>query len=112
MRLPLSTVPCPHCGAGIQVRSFRPAPSRCPYCKKLTPHGFGCFVVGLMFALAFGLLAGGIVWLAGQFGQNLPDALVPLAALDGFGVASVWYWRSTPSARRYGPWTVFLLFAL
>ncbi len=78
----------------------------------MTPHGIGCLVVGLVFATAFGLAGARIGWLVGQFGQNLPGELVLLAAIDGFGVACVWYWRSTRRAREYGPWTVFLLFAL
>lgn len=113
MKLPPSTVPCEHCGADIEVRSFRPAPSRCPHCGALTSHGIGCLLIGLAGAVAFGLVGAGIEWLIGQFGVKLAfrHQLTIFFAVDGIGITTLWYWRSTSRAQQYGPLGAFLTFA-
>src|SRR5262249_96282 len=106
MTLPLSTTPYVHCGADIKLRSFRLAPSYCTQCGKMTPDGAGCLVFALAVAIPFGLVGAGIGWLLNPLvnirGFVAISTLV--AVVDGFGVATVWYWRSTHRAREFGPW--------
>lgn len=80
----------------------------------MTPDGAGCLVFALAVGIPFGLVGAGIGWLLSPL-VNIPDFVgtsAIVALVDGFGVATVWYWRSTPRAQEFGPGAIFGLFAL
>jgi hypothetical protein len=80
----------------------------------MTPDGAGCLLLAITIAIPFGLAGAGIGWMLNIL-LNVPGlalSLLFVGIIDGIGVATVWYWRSTPRAQDYGPSAIFCTFAL
>jgi hypothetical protein len=77
-------------------------------------EGAGCFALGILSAAAPGLIGFGLATVIAPIVNvpNFTSQFTFLAALDGLGIASVWYWRSTRRAQEYGPVAICLQFLL
>jgi len=105
--------PCPHCGAPIELRSFRLPPSRCSQCGKLrdpqaSRETIGCiaflpvFVVAVAVCACAGFLAGELLAPAAGI-QDLAGRLAVLCGVDGLVFALLLYWRGmgAPGPRQF-----------